>query len=127
MTRSLQSLRAALLACAVLVPAAATARQPGPPESHSVGPPPAMMKALADHAAALTAMCPAAPTPHPGAPIHAVTWGDRGPPVLIIHGGVQGALAARPRPSGSWRRWAPWLFPCCLLNLSRLRGAWRPP
>lgn len=97
MIRSKPSLAGLLLACVAALPSAASGLQAGPGgPAPTGGPPPAMMKALADHNAALLAMCPAAPAPQPGAPIHAVTWGARGPQVLIIHGGVQGGLGGAP-------------------------------
>ena len=97
MTRAKPFLAGLLLAGAAALPSAAPARQAGPPSAPpSGGPPPAMMKALGDHIAQLVAMCPAPPAAQVGAPIHVTTWGDRGPSVLIIHGGVQGGLGGAP-------------------------------
>ena len=65
------------------------------------GPPPEMMKALADHVASLTAMCPPQPVLDAASaaqlPIHETVWGSAGPEVLLVHGGVQGGLGGGPR------------------------------
>ena len=64
------------------------------------GPPPAMLKALAEHTAKLRAMCP--PLPEMSAeiaaalPIATTEWGETGPSVVLIHGGVQGGLGGGP-------------------------------
>ncbi len=50
--------------------------------------------------AALVAQCPPWPTPSPAEadalPIHVTRWGDTGPVVLLIHGGVQGDVGGGP-------------------------------
>jgi pimeloyl-ACP methyl ester carboxylesterase len=50
--------------------------------------------------AALTAMCPRLRETPPEAaralPIHMTTWGETGPKVMLIHGGVQGGLGGGP-------------------------------
>jgi pimeloyl-ACP methyl ester carboxylesterase len=55
---------------------------------------------LPRHRAALAAMCPpqAAMPPHLVAtlPIHVTRWGETGPKVILIHGGVQGGLGGGP-------------------------------
>lgn len=57
--------------------------------------------AMAAHRARLAAQC-AAPPPIPGEtgtrdlPIHVTYWGDHGPVVLLVHGGVQGGLGGGP-------------------------------
>jgi pimeloyl-ACP methyl ester carboxylesterase len=52
------------------------------------------------HRATLTAMCPVLPRIPPevakALPIHMTTWGETGPKVLLIHGGVQGGLGGGP-------------------------------
>ena len=64
------------------------------------GPPPEMLKALAAHVASLTAMCPPQDVPDAEAaaklPIHETVWGEAGPEVLLVHGGVQGGLGGGP-------------------------------
>jgi pimeloyl-ACP methyl ester carboxylesterase len=55
---------------------------------------------LPRHRANLRAMCPALPSIPPDVanalPIHMTTWGETGPKVLLIHGGVQGGLGGGP-------------------------------
>jgi pimeloyl-ACP methyl ester carboxylesterase len=55
---------------------------------------------LPRHRAALTAMCAAPPAIPPDVaktfPIHIAEWGEIGPRVLLIHGGVQGGLGGGP-------------------------------
>lgn len=78
------------------------ARQPmgAPPESPAA--------AMAAHRARLLAQC-AAPAPSAanasGAdlPIHVTQWGDEGPVVLVVHGGVQGGLGGGPSSFSSQR------------------------
>ena len=56
--------------------------------------------AVAHAQAALIAQCPPWPTPGPAEaatmPIHVTRWGDTGPVVLLIHGGVQGDVGGGP-------------------------------
>ena len=56
--------------------------------------------AVARAQAALVAQCPPWPTPSPAEaaalPIHVTRWGDTGPVVLLIHGGVQGDVGGGP-------------------------------
>ena len=56
--------------------------------------------AVARAQAALVAQCPPWPTPSPAQadalPIHVTRWGDAGPVVLLIHGGVQGDVGGGP-------------------------------
>ncbi len=54
--------------------------------------------AVARAQAALVAQCPPWPTPGPAEtpPIHVTHWGDAGPVVLLIHGGVQGDVGGGP-------------------------------
>ena len=47
---------------------------------------------------ALLAQCPVMPVPDDAAvlPIHVTRWGDSGPRVLMVHGGVQGGIGGGP-------------------------------
>jgi pimeloyl-ACP methyl ester carboxylesterase len=52
------------------------------------------------HHAMLAAMCPVPPRIPPevarALPIHMTTWGETGPKVMLVHGGVQGGLGGGP-------------------------------
>ena len=85
--------------------ALALAGTPGPsraqPTGEPQGEPPAPMKAVSEHRAALLAQCPPAPPRLPEAdaaklPIHVIEHGTTGPTVLVVHGGVQGGLGGGP-------------------------------
>ena len=63
--------------------------------------PAAMMAAVGRRQAALMAQCPTAPAQMSDAdrrehPINVVEVGENGPPVLIVHGGIQGGLGGGP-------------------------------
>ncbi len=74
------------------------------------------MNAMLEHRMALLAQCPLPPPDLPDAeaakrPIHVTEWGNTGPTVLIVHGGVQGGLGGGPDiflqqqslATGGWR------------------------
>jgi pimeloyl-ACP methyl ester carboxylesterase len=58
----------------------------------------AIAQQLAESHARLLAQCPAAEVPaDPGAlPVHITAWGDHGPIVFLVHGGVQGGIGGGP-------------------------------
>lgn len=58
----------------------------------------AMGAAIAEAHARLLAQCPAVAVPADAAslPVHITRWGDKGPAVLLVHGGVQGGIGGGP-------------------------------
>ena len=94
--------RSGLLAAALLASGAARA-QPVPPAGAPT------RQEVAQHLAALIAQCPTPPQPDEAEaarlPIHVTRWGDTGPRVLIIHGGVQGGAGGGPATFAGQKAW----------------------
>jgi pimeloyl-ACP methyl ester carboxylesterase len=55
-------------------------------------------RAIGDLNPALLAQCPVVEVPRDAdrLPVHITEWGDTGPPVLLVHGGVQGGIGGGP-------------------------------
>ena len=90
-----------LLAAALLAPGM-TKEQPIPSGAPT-------RQAIAQHLAALIAQCPKPPQLDDAEaaklPIHVTRWGDTGPRVLIIHGGVQGGAGGGPATFAGQKAW----------------------
>jgi pimeloyl-ACP methyl ester carboxylesterase len=91
--RTLAAATAALLAVAsISLTAIAADTQDIPPSGQMIG------QEIAAHQAQLRAQC-SAPTVPPDAdalPVHVTVWGNKGTPVWLVHGGVQGGLGGGP-------------------------------
>ncbi len=66
--------------------------------AHGQGGPGGPSYAMARHRSELLAQCPAiiAPANAEKLPIHVTVWGENGPHVLLVHGGVQGNIGGGP-------------------------------